>query len=260
VGEYARRYLYPCITFVALIAAWLVAVRVFRIPSYLLPDPANVGIALWDGYAHGPMLGHLWYTSEAILVGYAAGCGAAFVLGIAFSESATLEGLFYPYVVAFQAMPKVALAPLIVVWFGFDLASKVVMVAIICFFPLFVNTIIGFRQANSAMIDLMRVCSASRWQILWKIKVPSAASHLFAGLEIAFVLALIGAVVAEFVSSTRGLGYLINSSAVSFDTNVMFAAMLSLAALGYLGSAIVKTIHQHVVFWETHRTNASDTI
>jgi NitT/TauT family transport system permease protein len=250
VSDQAKRFLLPPITLAGLIGAWLAAVRCFDIPSYLLPDPNAVWTALWKGYVKGDLVSHLWYTSQAILLGYLIGCVGAFVMGVAFCESKTLERLFYPYVVAFQAMPKVALAPLIVVWFGFELASKVVMVAIICFFPLFINTIVGLKSAEPAMIDLMRAFSATRWQILCKIKIPAAAGHLFAGLEIGVVLALIGAVVAEFVSATKGLGYLVNSSAISQETNVMFAAMISLSALGYLGSALIKFIHLRVVFWD----------
>jgi NitT/TauT family transport system permease protein len=260
MSDTVKRILYPVITFVALIALWMGAVRIFKVPTFVAPDPVNVWFALWNGYVNGTMFTHLFYTSESIFVGYFIGCVVAFIFGIAFSESVTLDRLFYPYVIAFQALPKVALAPMIVMWFGFELASKVVMVAIICFFPLFVNTMIGLRQANPALIDLMRAFSASRWQILWKIKIPAAAGHIFAGLEIAFVLALIGAVVAEFVSATRGLGYLVNSSAVSLETNVMFAAMLSLAALGYAGSALVKYAHRRIVFWEQQDTSTNVTV
>jgi NitT/TauT family transport system permease protein len=153
-------------------------------------------------------------------------------------------------VVAFQSMPKVALAPLLLVWFGFDLTSKVVMVALVCFFPMFINTVVGLKSTSPALIDLMNAFSASRLHILVRIKVPSAAGHLFAGLQIAVVMGLIGAVVAEFVSSTRGLGYLISASAGTMDTSVMFAGLVSLAALGVGASALVQMVHRRVVFWE----------
>jgi NitT/TauT family transport system permease protein len=244
-----RRYLFHAATLAGLIVSWSLLVKLFQVPAYVLPDPSSVGLALWDGYVHGTMLSHLVYTANSVLLGYAVGCGTAFVLAIIFSEIPVVDQVLYPYVVAFQAMPKVALAPLIVVWFGFGVASKVFMVAIICFFPLFVNTLVGLRQVDGALLDLMKVFSASRWKILRQIKIPSAASHIFAGLEIAIVLALIGAVVAEFISSTRGLGYLVNAMAVSLDTGVMFAALFSLSALGYAGSALVKHIHHKVVFW-----------
>ena len=142
------------------------------------------------------------------------------------------------------------LAPLIIVWFGFDLASKVVMVSLVCFFPMFINTAVGLKQTNPALLDLMRAFSASRLHVLLHIKIPSAAGHIFAGLQIAIVLGLIGAVVAEFVSSTKGLGHLINAAAVNLETNTMFAALFSLAVLGILGSQAIRRLHARVVFWD----------
>jgi len=147
-------------------------------------------------------------------------------------------------------VPKVALAPFLLVWFGFGLESKVVMVALVCFFPMFINTAIGLKQTNPAILDLMHAFSASRWHVLTGIKIPSAAGHIFAGLQIAIVLGLIGVVVAEFVSSTRGLGYLISAAAVNLETDTMFAALLSLAAIGLVANQTIRFLHDRVVFWD----------
>jgi NitT/TauT family transport system permease protein len=174
-----------------------------------------------------------------------------------YSESRAVERTLYPFVVALQSMPKVALAPLIIVWFGFGIESKIVMVALVCFFPMFINTAVGLKQTNPALLDLMSAFSASRWHVLTRIKIPSAAGHIFAGLQIAVVLGLIGSVVAEFVSSTKGLGHLINASAVNLETNTMFAALLSLAVLGILGSQAIRLIHAKVVFWDKGASSQS---
>ncbi|MEO7405049.1 MAG: ABC transporter permease [Burkholderiales bacterium] len=248
--ERVKSVVYPLIAFAVLIALWDLAIHVFKVPNYILPTPGAVLDALKRGYIEGLYWPHFLFTLNSMVAGYALGCSLAFLLGCLFAESRTVERILLPFVVALQSMPKVALAPLIIVWFGFGIESKIVMVALVCFFPIFINTAVGLRATNPGLIDLMRAFSASRWHILTRIKIPSAAGHIFAGLQIAIVLGLIGAVVAEFVSSTRGLGHLINASAVNLETNTMFAALASLAVLGVAGSQLVRYLHQRVIFWE----------
>ncbi len=250
MNDRIKAVVYPLLTFVAIVASWLVAVRVLKVPNYVLPTPEAVLGALKRGYVDGQFWEHFFYTLRSTAAGYVIGCGLAFVLACAFAESKTIERLFYPYIVALQAMPKVALAPLILVWFGFDMASKIVMVALVCFFPVFVNTVVGLRQTPPALLDLMTAFSASPLHVLVRIKIPSAAGHVFAALQIAIVMSLIGAVVAEFVASTKGLGHLISASAVNMDTSTMFAALASLAVLGVAASALVRFLHRRVVFWD----------
>ena len=250
MNERLKSIVHPLIAFVIVVALWDVAIRVFKIPNFILPTPEGVLAAMKRGYVEGEFWKHFFFTLTSMVSGYALGCSAAFVLGCVFAESRAVERVLHPFVVSLQSMPKVALAPLIIVWFGFDMASKVVMVALVCFFPMFINTVVGLKQVNPALLDLMHAFSASRWNILVRIKIPSAAGHIFAGLQIAIVLGLIGAVVAEFVSSTRGLGHLINASAVNLETNVMFAALASLAVLGIAGSQFIRFLHQRIVFWD----------
>jgi NitT/TauT family transport system permease protein len=248
--RHVKSVLYPLITALILLVAWSLAVSVLHVPSYVLPSPGSVGTALEQGYLGGSYWPHFFFTLESTCIGFVFGSITAFLLGCLFAESRTIEQFCYPLVVAFQSMPKVALAPLILVWFGFDLTSKVVMVALVCFFPMFINTVVGLKNTPPALLDLMHAFSASRLYILLHIKIPSAAGHLFAGLEIAAVMGLIGAVVAEFVSSTRGLGYLISASAGNMETNVMFAGLASLAVLGVAASLLIGLVHKKVVFWE----------
>ena len=250
MNERLKTLLYPLIAIAGVLLLWFVAVRLFKVPNYVLPSPESVASALKTGYVDGLYWKHVFYTLESTVIGYVIGCSVAFVVGCVFAESRVIEQLFSPLVVAFQSMPKVALAPLLLVWFGFDLTSKVVMVALVCFFPMFINTVVGLKSTSPALLDLMNAFSASRLHILVRIKVPSAAGHLFAGLQIAVVMGLIGAVVAEFVSSTRGLGYLISASAGTMDTSVMFAGLVSLSVLGVAASALVQMVHRRVVFWE----------
>lgn len=240
----------PLAALVILLFVWDLAIKLLKIPNFILPTPFSVLEALHKGYVVGQYWPHFLFTLQSMVLGYLAGCVMAFLLGCLFAESRTVEWTLYPFVVALQSMPKVALAPLVIVWFGFGIESKIVMVALVCFFPMFINTAMGLKQTNPALLDLMNAFSASRWHVLTRIKIPSAAGHIFAGLQIAVVLGLIGAVVAEFVSSTKGLGYLINASAVNLETDTMFAALLSLAVMGIMGSQLIRLVHAKVVFWD----------
>jgi len=250
MSDRIKTFLYPLLAFIVLVALWDAAIRVFKVPNFILPTPYSVLEALQRGYVEGLFWKHFLFTLQSMVFGYVLGCTLAFLLGCLFAESRTVEQTLLPYVVALQSMPKVALAPLIIVWFGFGLESKVVMVALVCFFPMFINTAVGLKQTNPALLDLMHAFSASPWHILTRIKIPSAAGHIFAGLQIAVVLGLIGAVVAEFVSSTKGLGHLISAAAVNLETNTMFAALISLAVLGVAGSLSIRLLHARIVFWD----------
>jgi len=248
--EKLKSVVYPLILLALLLGLWVIAVRYWAVPNYVLPPLDGVLAALYRGYVQGAFWGDFGYTLASMSIGYVAGCSIAFIVGVLFAEFRSLERLLYPFVLGLQSMPKVALAPLILVWFGFGLESKAVMVALVCFFPMFVNTAVGLKSTDPALIDLMRAFSASHWHILTRIKIPSAAGHIFAALQISIVLGLIGAVVAEFVSATKGLGYLINAATTTLDTSTMFAALISLAVLGIAGSQLIKLLHRRLVFWD----------
>jgi NitT/TauT family transport system permease protein len=245
-----KAVVYPAITAVVLVVAWIVSIRVFDVPGYLIPPPENVLSALKAGYIDGQYWPHFLFTFKNTVVGYLIGSGLALVLGAYVAESKTFERFFFPYIVALQATPKVALAPLILVWFGFGMASKVVLIALMTFFPVFINTITGIRQTTPAMLDLMKVFSAGRMHVFFNVKLPSAAGHIFAGLQISVVLSLIGAVVSEFVSSSLGLGYLIQSASINMDVSTMFACLFSLIVIGLSGTQLIRFLHDKLVFWD----------
>jgi NitT/TauT family transport system permease protein len=245
-----KSIVYPLITGAVLMALWVLSITVFEVPNYLIPSPSGVWGALKTGYVDGQYWPHFFFTLQCTVFGYGLGCGLALLVGTLVAESRTFERFIYPYVIALQSTPKVAIAPLILVWFGFDMASKVIMVALMSFFPMFINTVVGIRQTSPAMLDLMRVFSASRVHIFWHLKLPAAAGHIFAGLQISVVLSLIGAVVSEFVSSTKGLGYLIQSASLNMDLSTMFACLFSLICIGLAGTQSLKFAHRKLVFWE----------
>jgi NitT/TauT family transport system permease protein len=242
--------LYPLITMAVIVAAWHFLVIGLKIPDYILPTPKAVLDALWAGFAEGTIWKHIGYTLYATVVGYLIGSVLALVLGALLAESLTFEKFVYPVLIAIQATPKVALAPLILVWFGFGISSKVVLVVLICFFPLFVNTIVGIRRVDPDLIDACKAFSASRWYIFRNVKLPGAAGDIFAGLQIGISLALIGTVVGELVSSEAGLGYLIGASAVNMAVSTMFSGVVLLAVIGIAGTQLIRWLHHRVVFWE----------
>jgi NitT/TauT family transport system permease protein len=241
--------LYPLITFIVLLAAWTLSISYFHVPDYILPKPISVLHALKIGYIDGEYWPHFIFTLKSTISGYFIGCFSAIAIGAMLAESRAFEKFVAPYIVALQSMPKVALAPLIIVWFGFGITAKIVTVALMCFFPLFVNTVIGIRQTDPALVQMMRSFGASGLLIFFYGKLPAAAGHIFAGLQIGIVLSLIGAIVAEFVASDQGIGWLIQTSLANFNTARMFAALFSLIFIGLCGTQIVQWLHRRFVFW-----------
>ena len=234
----------------AVLAAWEAIVVVFAIPQFILPAPSNVLLALYRGFASALYIDHIWITITETLLGFVLGTTLAFVLGTVIALSRPVEYFLYPFVVMFQAMPKVALAPLIIVWFGLGLTSKVVNAALVAFFPLMVNTIVGLRSAEEDKVNLMKSLAASRTQIFWMLQLPNAMPYIFAGLEIAMIFALIGAIVAEFVGAQAGLGMLIQSMNFTMDVAGQFSVLLLLSVLGLLLNGIVTGVRKRVLFWD----------
>lgn len=243
-------FVYPLISLLVLLLVWQLAISLFGVPDYILASPRDVLLTLWQGITEGDLLDHLWITLGEVIGGFILGCALALLLGALLSESQLFERFCYPLLLALQAAPKVALAPLILVWFGFELTSKLIIVVLTCFFPLFVNTFSGIRRTDPELIDACRAFSASRLYIFFHVKLPSAARDIFAGLQIAVSLSLIGAVVAEFLAAQGGLGFLVQSASVNMNMPMMFAAVLLLAVIGVVGSQLVRWLQARVVFWE----------
>jgi len=238
------------------LALWEAAVRLFDVPAFILPAPSRVIMALYRGGASGVYLDNLWVTLVETLLGFALGSLLAFVFGTAVAASRTVEYFLYPYLVMFQSMPKVALAPLIIVWFGLGLTSKVVSAALIAFFPLLVNTIVGLRSADEDHIDLMRSLAATEPQIFWMLRLPAALPFIMAGLEVAMVFSLIGAIVAEFVGAEHGLGMLIESMNFSMDVAGQFAVLFILGLMGIVLNGVIVWIRRRVLFWDPSQKSA----
>ena len=232
------------------LALWEAGVRLFEIPMFILPTPSNIFMALYRGISSSLYIDHIGITVAETLIGFVLGTTLAFALGIAVALSRRAEYFLYPFIVMFQAMPKVALAPLIIVWFGLGLTSKVVNAALVAFFPLMVNTIVGLRSAEEDRVNLMRSLAATRTQIFWMLQLPNAMPYIFAGLEIAMIFALIGAIVAEFVGAQSGLGMLIQSMNFTMDVAGQFSVLLILSLIGLALNGIVLYARRRVLFWD----------
>jgi len=237
-----------------LLGAWIAGVRLFDVPAYILPRPEAVLKALWSGLAVSPLspVGFylpLWGTLSNAAVGFLVGTTLGIVLGSLMAESRTIEKLLMPYAFALQSLPKVAIAPLIVIWFGFGDGSKIAIAALLAFFPILVNCFTGLRATEPERIDLMRSLSASRFEIYRIVKLPSAAPYIFAGLDMAVVYALLGTIVAEFLGAQQGMGVVITQAQAITDVAGVFAALVILGALGILLHGAVRRLERRVVHW-----------
>jgi NitT/TauT family transport system permease protein len=221
-----------------LVGLWALVGWLGDYPTFLLPTPEQVWAKFLAVAADGTLWEHTRVTLAEILGGLALGLATATVLGYSLAKSPVAERFLSPYIVASQSVPIVALAPLLIVWFGFGLLSKVLVCALTIFFPVVINTIVGVRSVEEDLLDLMRSLQASRWQIFRYLEVPAALPVLMGGLKIGVTLSVIGAVVGEFAQSDRGLGFLVNlANRGLFDTALMFVALFTLMtiALGLYG-------------------------
>lgn len=252
-GDRLRTAAATALTLLALGAAWEGAIRLWGIPEYVLPPLGEVGGALWQGWWEGTLWEHAAATLAAAAMGLLIGAGAGIVLGALVAEVRPVALAVYPLVIATQSMPTVALAPLIVVYLGVGLPSKVATVALLCFFPLFVNTVAGVRGAPAALVDLYRAFGAGPWRTFRDVRLPAAADGIMAAFQVAVVLAFVGAVVSEFIAAQRGLGFVIRAFASDLNVPVMFAAIGGLAVLGALGGALARALHRALVPWRRAR-------
>ena len=238
------------ITIVLALLLWEGLVHLENLPAFILPAPELVAARFWQALLDGSLLRQAGYTLLELLLGLLAGSLLATTLGYLLAKSPLLERLLAPYLVASQAIPIVAIAPLLVIWFGPGIFSKVLISALIVFFPVLVNTVVGLRAVPENLRDLMHSLKASRAQMLRYLEIPSALPVLLGGLRIGATLSVIGAVVGEFIGSDRGLGFLINVGRGQYDTALVFAAIITLIAmaLGLYGAVVL--IENRLLAWQ----------
>lgn len=239
----------------ALLLLWQVIVWLRLYPEFIIPPPAAVWNVLIENLIDGRLMHHIGVTMSEVAAGLAVGLILALSLGYLLAKSRLLETVLSPLIVALQAVPVVAYAPLLVIWFGTGVSSKIVTCALIVFFPMLINTMAGIRQVPLPLRDLMRSLRATRWQMLLHLEVPAALPVLFAGLKVSATLAVIGAVVGEFVSADAGLGYLIKLARQSYDTPLVLLAVILLALLARMLYGLVALAERWTLRWAAFETD-----
>jgi NitT/TauT family transport system permease protein len=216
--------------------------------EFILPPPERVAV-VWFRLAGSTLWWHTWVTLEEALIGFVLGGAIGILLGYPIAKSKLMDRMLSPYVVALHSTPIVALAPLIIIWFGFGISSKVIMCALIVFFPILVNTIAGIKSIDENHRELFKSMGASRWQIFRKLEMPGSLPIVFAGLRTSITLSVVGAVVGEFVGAKAGLGFLITFEAGLANTASVFAAIIQLALLGIILYKLIGWIERITIPW-----------
>lgn len=241
--------LFSALLAAVLLAAAELAARGELVSELILPAPSAVLNALVDGFAGGTYWRHIWSTVSATGLGFALAATTAILLAGALASVPFLERVLLPFVVAFQTLPKIAVAPLIVLWLGFGSLGKTFVVTVVCFFPILVNALQGLKIRDRNQYELMRSLGASRWQMFRYLRMPNALPYIFAGLHIGVIFSLIGAVVSEFVGSRSGLGYILLSDKAQFNVPGVYAILTLLMVLGLGLHWIMKIAERRVAFW-----------
>ncbi|WP_370326644.1 ABC transporter permease [Euzebya sp.] len=239
----------PVILLVSVLVAWDLLVRFEVVSTFILPPPLEV----WDSLIGLLPTSLLWtnagLTMYETLAGFAVGSGLAFVLAVASSLWPYFRKMVYPYMIALQVTPRIAVTPVIIAWLGFGATPKIVIAATICFFPVYINTLTGMMSVDEDAREMFRALRASRWQTFTQLMLPAALPVTFAGLKTGMTLALIGAIVAEFVSAQAGMGLLIQQFSFQLNMAAAFAVLLMLTAIGLVLFAVMEYLDRQLVFW-----------
>jgi len=215
----------------------------------ILPPPSAVFAQLWEGLLSGFYLAHLLSTTGSLLAGFLLAAAISIAAAGLLASMPRLENVLTPFIVAFQSMPKVAIAPLVVIWLGFGESAKITIVVTVCFFPIMVNTLQGLKIRDRTQYELFRALGANSWQLFYHLRLPGAVPFIFAGLHIGAIFALIGAVVAEFVGSDSGIGYAMLQAKASFDVAGVYVCLVLLMALGTALNFGMSALERRVSFW-----------
>ncbi len=235
------------VTIVVVIILWEISVRLFNVPEFLVPTPTAVLVKMAEKASLFYV--HFYITLYETLLGFLLGV----VIGIACASvivySRFLANVIFPVIVILQIVPKVAIAPLFLIWFGYGWESKMLIAFLIAFFPIIVNTVAGLRSVEPEMVELVRSLEATNWQIFRKVRLPNSLPYIFSGLKISITLAVIGAIIGEFVGGNQGLGYLIIVANFELDTPLMFGSLILLSAMGLVLYGIIELLERLLIPW-----------
>jgi ABC-type nitrate/sulfonate/bicarbonate transport system permease component len=243
----ASQWAPPAVIILLALATWEGAVRLFNVARWLLPPPSSIAAELVE--SRSLLLRHTWVTLEEVLLGFTLALVVGVALAMAIAYSRVVERAAYPFVIASQTVPVIVIAPLLLIWIGYGIWPKVIVVVLISFFPIVVNMVDGLKSADPDMLNMMRSLGASRWQLFTKVQAPASVPFLFSGIRVAIAVSVIGAVIGEWVGASAGLGYLMTRSAPQFLTDRVFASIFILSVMGITLFALVVLAERYALPW-----------
>ena len=245
-----RLNILPFVIFVMVLIVWEAADYLLKIKEIILPNPHEILISIITNF--NSLIFNASITLSEAILGFILGSLAAILIALSFVYVNNFKKAFYPYVIIIQATPVLALAPILILWFGTGLMSKVVMSALVAFFPVLVNAVKGFTAIEQEETDMFKSLSASEWQIFKKLRFPNSLKYIFPALKVSITFALVGAVIAEFTGASKGIGYLIVNSSYYLETSLVFAGIITVSVAGILLFYIFDWLEKKIVFWEIH--------
>lgn len=246
--QYVLRLSYPMGGVIVLLILWAAAIYFLNIPAYILPYPWEVMKELFSKW--GYLLTHTWVTAYEALVGFALAVVIGFSVAVLIVWSRVIERTLMPLLIFLQAMPKVAVAPLFVIWFGFGALPKILVTVLICFFPIVINSAVGMASVDNEMLDLIKSMAAKKRQVFTKVRIPNSLPFFFTSLQISIVLALVGAIVGEFVGADAGLGYLIQVANANLQTKLLFSCIVILVLMGAVFFYAISGVERLIMPWK----------
>jgi NitT/TauT family transport system permease protein len=246
--RHAMASVYPALVLsVAVIIIWELVSRIFKLPQFVLPSPSAIGQMLFTRQA--ALSQAAWVTAEEILYGFLLSTLVGVLIAVTIARFERMGRAVYPLMVLFQNVPKIALAPLFILWFGYDLAPKILLIVVMAFFPVALNMLVGLKSADPNLVTLMRTVGASRTEILMRVQIPNSLPSLMSGIKIAITLSVIGAIVGEFAGASAGLGYLIQFASTQMETALVFAALIEISLLGMFFYYAIEYLEWKYISW-----------
>jgi NitT/TauT family transport system permease protein len=246
--RHALASIYPAIVLaIVVLVIWEAISRIFKLPQFVLPAPSAIGKMLLTRQAS--LSQAAWVTAEEILYGFLLSTLVGMLIAVTIARFERMGRAVYPLMVLFQNVPKIALAPLFILWFGYDLAPKILLIVVMAFFPVALNMLVGLQSADPNLVTLMRTVGATRTEILMRVQIPNSLPALMSGIKIAITLSVIGAIVGEFAGASAGLGYLIQFASTQMETSLVFAALIEISLLGMFFYYAIEFIEWKYISW-----------
>ncbi len=246
--------IWPVLMFLlAIVVIWQDYIYFFKVPEYFIPSPFSIFQSIIENAVY--LFLNALITFREMILGFTLGATTAFIFAISIFHSRTLNRTLYPSLMALNVIPKVTLVPLLVIWFGFDILPKIILIGIMSFFPVLINTTKGLGNVDPSLLDFMHTLSATKKQILLKVRLPSALPYIFIGLKTSILLSVTGAMISEFLMANKGLGYVILVSQANFNTSLMFGSIAVISIMGISLVRIISFIEKKVLFWDVKNNN-----